>query len=60
MVPISEILKLDMVVKNVWVESSESMRGELEDKLRRAEKVRSESKCEKSVVGGLMVRKWNG
>ena len=28
----SELLKLDTVLKTVWVESSESLRGELEEK----------------------------
>ena len=41
-VSISEILKLDMVLKTVWVESSESIRGELEEKLGKGEEVRSE------------------
>ena len=31
-----------MVFKNVWVESSDSMRGELEERLGRGEELRSE------------------
>ena len=42
-VSISDLLKLDMVLKTVWVESSESMRGELE-KLGKGEEGRSERK----------------
>ena len=38
-----ELLKLEMVLKTVWVESFESMPGELEEKLGRGEEVRSES-----------------
>ena len=36
-------LLLEMVLKTVWVESFESMPGELEEKLGRGEEVRSES-----------------
>ena len=39
----SELLKLEMVLETVCVESSESIRGELEEKLGRGEEVRSES-----------------
>ena len=42
-VSISEFLKLEMVLKTVCVESSESMRGVLEKKLDRGKEVRSES-----------------
>ena len=39
----SDSWKLDVVLTTVWFESSESMRGELEEKLGRGEEVRSES-----------------
>ena len=39
----SETFKYDMVLKTVWVETPESMRGELEEKLGRGEEVKSES-----------------
>ena len=39
----SELLKLDMVLKTVSFESTESMRGELEEKLDSGEEVRPES-----------------
>ena len=39
----SELLKLDLVLKTVWIQSSESVRGELEEKLGKGEEVRSES-----------------
>ena len=38
----SELLKLEMFLETVCVESSESMRGELEEKLGRGEEVKSE------------------
>ena len=38
----SELLKLEKVLVTVCVESSESIRGELEDELGRGEEVRSE------------------
>ena len=39
---VSELFKLEMVLKIVWFESYESMRGELEEKLGRGEEVTSE------------------
>ena len=40
---IKELINLDLVLKTVWKESSESMRGELEGSLSKEEKMRSES-----------------
>ena len=40
----TELLKVEMVLQTVWVESSESLRGKLEKKKRgRGEEVRSKS-----------------
>ena len=37
-----EFLKLELVIQTVWVESTDSMCGELEGKLGRGDEVRSE------------------